>query len=191
VLLSVFGTPSALMYGGLNVVRNLTEVGLGAHKLINANNANDLREAFSGPKLGENAKVVFYSDLPSAELCALFIKTAAPIVLFLDNFQDVVTYISSSREMSLSESIRLASRSICALEAIIRSDLVLKIDSRAYRRPLTDVIGEISEFFGTRLTSEKVTQIAATLGAKGVHTVFIFRLSVTHFSESADAGQRN
>lgn len=168
MLLSVFGTPSALMYGGLNVVRNLTEIGLGAHKLINANNTADLREAFSGPKLAENAKVVFYSDLPSAELCTLFIKTAAPMLLFIDNFQDVVTYVSAARNMSLSESIRLASRSICSLEKIIRSDLVLKIDSKAYQHPLTDIIGEISRFFGAHLTSEKMAQIATSLGAKDI-----------------------
>ncbi len=166
VLLSVFGTPSALMYGGLNVVRNLTEVGLGTHKLINANNVSDLREAFSGPNLNENAKIVFYSDLPNAELCALFIKIGAPMVLFLDNFDDIVTYISASREMSLPESVRLASRSICALEAVIRSDLVLKIDSRAYHRRLVDVIGDIGEFFKARLKPEDVTRIAMTLGVR-------------------------
>jgi hypothetical protein len=154
------------MYGGLNVVRNLTEIGLGTHRLINANNTTELREAFLGLRLIEDPKAVFYSDLPSAELSALFIKTAAPILLFLDDFQDVVTYVSETRNMSLLESIRLASRSICSLQEVIRSDLVLKIDCKAYRRPLTDIIGEIGEFFNARLTSEKTARIAASLGAK-------------------------
>lgn len=166
MLLSVFGTPSALLYGGLNIVRNLTEIGLGAHKLINANNITDLREAFSETRSAGNAKIVFYSDLPSAELSSLFIKTTAPMLLFLDNFQDVVTYLSATRNMNLSESIRLASRSICALEKVIRSDLVLKIDSRAYRRPLADIIGEIGQFYNAHLTTEQTAQIATSLGAK-------------------------
>lgn len=189
MLLSVFGTPSALMYGGLNLVRNLTEVGLGTHKLINANNIVDLREAFSGPKLGENAKVVFYSDLPSAELSALFIKISAPMVLFLDSFQDVVSYVSSSRNMNLSESLRLASCSICALEKVIRSDLVLKIDSKAYNRPITEVIDEIGQFFNARLTSEKTTQIAASLGAKDLASFSLCDYLLRNFPKALPPGK--
>src|SRR5262245_5063744 len=131
MLLSVFGTPSALMYGGLNIVRNLVEVGTGPHKLVNANSTDDLRKTLSEHGLGNGARAVFYSDLPDADLCALFIKMRAPMVLFMDGFDDVVGYVNRSREMGLSDSIRLASRSICALEPLIRSDVVVKFDSRA------------------------------------------------------------
>lgn len=163
MLLSAFGTPSALLYGGLNLVRNLTELGIGAHKLANANTIDELRKALADLKSGQEAKVVFYSDLPSADLSALFIKSRAPIVLFVDNFDDTVGYISEARAMSVSDSIRLASRSLCALEPLIRSDLVLKFDARTYGRPVREVLREIGEFFGAKLSDESLDRVAVSL----------------------------
>jgi hypothetical protein len=163
MLLSVFGTPSALMYGGLNLVRNLTELGVGAHKLANANTTDELRKTLADLKLGDEAKVVFYSDLPSADLCGLFIKSRAPIVLLIDNFDDVVGYVRDARGMSFADSIRLASRSFCALEPVIRSDLVLKFDARTYRRPVREVLREIAEFFGTKVSEANLDRVVASL----------------------------
>jgi hypothetical protein len=163
MLLSVFGTPSALMYGGLNLVRNLTELGVGTHKLANANTTDELRKTLADLGLGQEPKVVFYSDLPAADLGALFIKSRAPIVLFLDNFDDVVGYIRDARGMSLTDSVRLASRSFCALEPIIRSDLVLKFDARTYLRPVREVVREIGEFFGASLSEAKLDRVVASL----------------------------
>lgn len=163
MLLSVFGTPSALMYGGLNLVRNLTELGVGSHKLANANTTDDLRKTLAELNLGQEAKIVFYSDLPSAELCALFIKSRAPIVLFIDNFDDVVGYVRDARGMSLADSARLASRSFCALETVIRSDLVLKFDAKAYSRPVREVVREIGDFFAAKLPEASSDRIVASL----------------------------
>jgi hypothetical protein len=168
MLLSTFGTPSALMYGGLNLVRNLTELGIGAHKLANANTTDELRKALAELKSSDEPKVVFYSDLPSAELCALFIKSRAPIVLFVDNFDDVVTYVSEARGMSLPDSVRLASRSFCALEPVIRSELVLKFDARTYLRPIREVLREISEFFGAKLSEASLDHVLDSLVGKDV-----------------------
>src|SRR6266481_4950118 len=167
MLLSVFGPPSALMYGGLNLVRNLTELGLGAHKLANANTTDELRKTLSELGTAQEAKVVFYSDMPDAELCSLFIKTRAPIVLFVDNFDDVVGYVSASRDMSLFDSFRLASRSFCALEPVIRSDLVLKFDGKAYPRALREVLADIGAFFGRKLSQDDRDQIATSLVKEG------------------------
>jgi hypothetical protein len=163
MLLSVFGTPSALMYGGLNVVRNLVELGIGGHKLVNANSTVDLRKTFAELGLGHDARAVFYSDLPDADLCTLFIKTRAPMIVFMDAFDDVVAYVSKSRAMNVPESIRLASRSLCALEPLLRSDMVLKFNSRAYRSPLKDVVPAIGAFFELTLPAPKVEQIVASL----------------------------
>jgi hypothetical protein len=167
MLLSVFGTPSALMYGGLNVVRNLVELGIGAHRLINANTIACLREMNAVRDLAYDARAVFYSDLPDADLCALFIKIRAPMVLFVDGFEDVVSYVSKSRSMSVFDSIRLASRSVCALEPLIRSDLVIKFDSRAYGSPVKDIVATIATFFGLALPVAKVDQIASSLIGEG------------------------
>lgn len=166
MLLSVFGTPSALMHGGLNVVRRITDIALGSHEFINANKPNDLREAFAGLMVRENAKVVFCSDMPNTELCELFIKTAAPIVLFIDSFDDIVANLKISKGASVIEGARSASRSICALETIIRSDQVFKIDSKAYHRSLTDIVSDIGEFFNARLTPAKIAEIISALGVK-------------------------
>jgi hypothetical protein len=163
MLLSVFGTPSALMYGGLNVVRNLVELGIGAHKLVNANSTVDLRKTFAEIEVGQDARAVFYSDLPDADLSALFIRTRAPMIVFMDAFDDVVSYVSRSRTMSATESIRLASRSLCALEPLLRSDLVLKFNSRAYRSPLKDLVPAIASFFELALPAPKIDQIVASL----------------------------
>lgn len=163
MLLSTFGTPSALMYGGLNLVRNLIELGVGTHKLANANTTEELRRALADLKASAEPKVVFYSDLPSADLCALFIKSRAPIVLFIDNFDDVVSYVSEARAMNLLDSMRLASRSFCALEPLIRSDLVLRFDARTYQRPVTEVLCEIAEFFGARLSDTSLDRVAISL----------------------------
>jgi hypothetical protein len=167
MLLSVFGTPSALMYGGLNVVRTLVELVIGAHKLVNANSTVDLRKTFAELGLGHYARAVFYSDLPDADLCALFMKTRAPMVLFTDGFDDVVTYVSKSRSMSVAESVRLASRSICALEPLLRSDMVLKFNSTAYRSPLKDIVLAIATFFDVALSGEKVDRIVSSLIKEG------------------------
>lgn len=177
MLLSVFGTPSALMYGGLNVVRNLTEIVLGAHQLANANSTEQLRERLAGLDAIEDAKVVFYSDLPDPDLCALFVKTQAPIVLFVDNFEDVVTYARKSRDLPLNDSIRLASRSFCALEPLIRSDLVLKLDARTYGRALGEILADIAAFFGTRLTPSSREQVAKSLSPEGGKTSLFTYLS--------------
>ncbi|WP_027527942.1 hypothetical protein [Bradyrhizobium sp. Ec3.3] len=167
MLLSVFGTPSALMYGGLNVVRNLTEIVLGPYQLANANSTEQLRERLSGLGPIHDAKVVFYSDLPDPDLCALFVKTRAPIVLFVDNFDDVVAYARRSRDMTLNDSIRLASRSFCALEPLIRSDLVLKLDARTHVRALGEVLADIAAFFGARLNQAKREEVARSLSSEG------------------------
>jgi hypothetical protein len=167
MLLSVFGTPSALMYGGLNLVRNLVELGIGAHKLVNANSTVDLRKTFAELALGQDARAVFYSDLPDADLCALFIKARAPMVVFMDGFDDVVAYVSKSRSMSVPESIRLASRSLCALEPLLRSDMVLKFNPRAYRSPLKDLVLALVAFFELALLGEKVDQIVSSLIGEG------------------------
>ena len=163
MLLSVFGTPSALMYGGLNIVRNLVELGIGTHKLVNANSTVDLRKTFAEPGLRHDARAVFYSDLPDADMCALFLKTRAPMVLFMDGFDDVVTYVSTSRSMGLSESIRLASRSICALEPLLRSDSVLKVNSKAYGSALKDIVIALGTYFDLVLTGGQVDQIVSSL----------------------------
>jgi hypothetical protein len=163
MLLSVFGTPSALMYGSLNVVRNLVELGTGTHKLVNANSTVDLRKTFAELGLGRDARAVFYSDLPDADLCALFIKTRAPMIVFMDAFDDVVAYVSKSRGMSVPESIRLASRSLCALEPLLRSDMVLKFSARAYRSPLKDFVPAIGAFFELALPPPKVDEIVSSL----------------------------
>ena len=163
MLLSVFGTPSALMYGGLNLVRNLTELGLGRHQLANANTTDELRKTLADLGSGQEAKIVFYSDLPAVDLSALFIKSRAPIVLFLDNFDDAVGYIRESRGMSLADSVRLASRSFCALEPVIRSDRVLKFDAKSYFRPLGEVLREIGEFFGAGLSKATLDRVVASL----------------------------
>jgi hypothetical protein len=177
MLLSVFGTPSALMYGGLNVVRNLTELVLGAHQLANANSTEQLRERLAGLGSIEDAKVVFYSDLPDPDLCALFVKTRAPIVLFVDNFDDVVGYVRKSRDMPLNDSIRLASRSFCALEPLVRSDLVLKLDARTHGRALGEVLADIAAFFGTRLTQTTREKVTKSLSQEGEKTSLFACLS--------------
>lgn len=179
MLLSVFGTPSALMYGGLNVVRNLTEIVLGPHQLANANSTDQLRERLLELGAIEDAKVVFYSDLPDPDLCALFVKTRAPIILFVDNFDDVVTYVCKSRDMPLNDSIRLASRSFCALEPLIRSDLVLKLDAGTHRRALGEVLADIAAFFGTRLTQAARDQVVVRLSSEGERTSIFAYLSKT------------
>jgi hypothetical protein len=192
MLLSVFGTPSALMYGGLNVVRNLTEIVLGAHRLANANSTEQLRQTLAGLGSIENAKVVFYSDLPDPDLCSLFVKTQAPIVLFVDNFDDVVAYVRRSREMTLNDSIRLASRSFCALEPLIRSDLVLKLDARTYARSLGEILADIAAFFGTGLTQASREQVASSLSPEGGRTSLFAYLSKTfpHATLPGNAAQQ-
>jgi hypothetical protein len=167
MLLSVFGTPSALMYGGLNVVRNLVELGIGAHKLVNANSTVDLRKTFAEIGVGHDARTVFYSDLPDVDLCTLFIKTRAPMIVFMDAFDDVVAYVSRSRAMNVSESIRLASRSLCALEPLLRSDVVLKFNTRAYRSPLKDLVPAVGAFFELALPAAKVDEIVSSLFGEG------------------------
>jgi hypothetical protein len=167
MLLSVFGTPSALMYGGLNVVRNLLELGVGTHKLANANSTADFRNALAELGPAQDARVVFYSDLPDADLCELFIKVRAPMVLFTDGFDDVVTYVSKSRSMSLADSVRLASRSTCALEPLLRSDMVLKFNSKAYRSSLNDLVLAIGRFFDVALPGEKLDRIVSSLIKEG------------------------
>jgi len=162
MLLNVFGTPSALMYGGLNLVRNFTDLELGSHKLANANTTSEFRNAVS--QVGPNdARVVFYSDLPDPDLCALFIKARAPIVLFVDDFDDVVGYLRASREMSLHDGVRLASRSFCALEPFIRSDLALKLGPKAYARGLQDILADIGTFFGRPLPQKQKEVVARSL----------------------------
>jgi hypothetical protein len=167
MLLSVFGTPSALMYGGLNVVRNLVELRIGAHKLVNASSTDDLRKTFAEIGQGHDARTIFYSDLPDADLCALFIKTCAPMILFMDGFDDVVTYVSKARTMTVPESLRLASRSLCALEPLLRSDTVLKFNSRAYRSPLRELVQAIGAFFELEMPDTKVDEIVSSLVKEG------------------------
>jgi len=167
MLLSVFGTPSALMYGGLNVVRNLVELGVGTHKLANANSTADFRKTLAELGPGPDVRVVFYSDLPDADICALFMKARAPMVLFMDGFDEVVSYVSKTRAMSLFDSIRLASRSVCALEPLIRSDVVLKFDSRSYHSSLREIVLAIGTFFGIALSAAKADQIASSLIGEG------------------------
>jgi len=188
MLLSVFGTPSALLYGGLNLVRRLTELGIGEHTLANANSIEDLKNVLSRQAVGSDIKVVFYSDLPDSDLSALFIKSQAPMVLFVDDFEDVVGYLHASRDMSIPESIRLASRSFSALEPIIRSDLVLKLDSKAYQRPLSNILNEIGEFFQARLSPASTDRIAASLTGEPSDQILLSDYLYRTFNQASPPG---
>jgi hypothetical protein len=120
---------------------------------------------------GRDIQLVLSSDFPDADLCALFIKMRAPIVLFIDGFDDVVSYVSKTHAMSLSNSLRLCSRSICALEPLIRENAVLKFDSRAYRRPLKDIVLAIGTFFDVALPEAKIDQVISILaGERGAQS---------------------
>jgi hypothetical protein len=167
MLLSVFGTPSGLMHGGVTIVRILVNVGIGAHAFVSVNSTADFRQKLAELGPIEDARVVFCSDIPDADLCALFIKSRAPMVLFVDDFDEVVSHLSKARTMSVTDSIRLASRSVCALEPLIRSDMVLKFDSTAHRHALKDIILTLGTFFGVDLPAEKVDQVATGLMGNG------------------------
>ncbi len=167
MLLSVFGTPSALAYGGFNIVRFITQIALGDHGLLRAVFLSELTQAWNGMEAAERKTVVFFSDCPEAKLVDLFLATRAPIVVFVDNFDDVATFVSASRSMSIQHSLRLATQVHCALDRIIRHPGSLTFDAACYGLPLRAVVRKLLDFYRFPDVANRTEEIARSLIGDG------------------------
>ena len=163
MLLSVFGTPSALTYSGCALVRTIADDAIGRHAFIQAIFPADVKSAWQNIDRSETNAVVLFSDFPASSLLELISSSRAPAIVFVDDFEEIIYHALATREMSVAQTLRFASQVVCALDQL-RGELVFRVTSQACDRPMMDFVVNACEFFGLREARKISTSVLSRLG---------------------------
>lgn len=166
MLLSVFGTPSALTYAGCTIIRAIADAAAGSHAFIQAVFVDDLRNAWMKVDRSKTSAIVLFSDFPSTPLVELIRANRAPIILFLDEFSEIVRHSLETREMSTPHALRFASQSVCALDQLKDQEPFI-ITPKRCRQSIGNFVFAVCEFFRIKEPRNTAANVLARLGYDG------------------------
>lgn len=119
-LLAVFGTPSTLMHYGIHLVREIAGVMRGLHEVVHGNFLAEFSDLGQDPSAGPSHRtIICTSDVPEAALCRFFALAAVPMLVFVDDVDDIIDDVVAAREVAPVDALRLATRSLCTLQALL------------------------------------------------------------------------
>ena len=161
MLFSVIGTPSALGFSGCSLIRMIADAAFGSHAFIHASSPDDIKKVWSNIDFSVTKAVVLYSDLPSKALSELLVSTKAPTVIFSDDYQAIVEFLTQVQNRQTMEALRIASQAICSVcfISLVSEPNVLPVTSAEHKRKLEDTILNICEFYSI----EDPPKIAASI----------------------------
>lgn len=164
MLVPIFGTPSALSYATLQMVRVIVEETYGAHSLLQAVFMNDLKTAWNSLDRAARKFVIFFSDCPHPEVTALMLATKAPIIVIADDIANIVGYTIETRGMEFPHAVRFATQVTSALDALFGTVQVMRVTPDRYKRDLRSLVAEVIDFFGFSCEPEQFDAILKRLG---------------------------
>jgi hypothetical protein len=166
MLIAVFGTPSPLTLWGLHVIRTMADVVGDSYRFIEAVVIDDLRKAWGE---GDNKNIIFYADSPDAAISKIFLSLTSPvpIVLFADDWGDVVGFSMASRQLDFFGAIRFASLNRAALHAF-QSSTRVRFIRRGETNDLPDMLHLIARSCEFQLTAEQINEVARRLSSAQV-----------------------
>ena len=183
MLISVFGTPSALTYWGVHLLKTIMQVVYGDYHFIKVDSIDDLREAWDKR---DGKSVLLVSECPDTHVANLFIKYEAPTVVFIDKPVDVMCDLVASGTHGGWDGLCFASQSFSALSEISRSPTVFRIESSDYNTIVRDLVAEIfRDVVGHAVEEqiEKVMAIAVPNYASQQNTTVLEQI-LLHFPQS-------
>jgi hypothetical protein len=126
MLLTMFGVPTALTARGVQIIRALASVILGNADFIAAGSVEELRAAWG--KLSTR-NVIFYHESPTGEITSFFRKSAAPMLIFVDDPVEVAFALVRERGAGILDAMRATSLCFSALEEVAVSKQALVLDA--------------------------------------------------------------
>ena len=163
MLVAVLGTPSALTYAGCTIVKTIAESAGRVHALISAVYVAELRKAWDALPRGARERVVIVSDLPSMPLLNVMRASGAPVVVFLDDFEEVVAHLVESRGYTTRQALRLTTQALCGLDQLSQ-ERALRVTSRDCARTLRTFVESLCEYLGLAEVSSVTDDVMARLG---------------------------
>jgi hypothetical protein len=165
MLFSVFGTPSALTYAGCTIVRAIADSVAGSHAFLQAVFLEDLKKSWAAVDRAKTPAIVLFSDFPATALIELIRASRAPIVVFLDDFAEVVHHSVETRDMSVAHALRFASQAVCALDQL-KDQHALLVTPKSCRRPIEDLVYAVCDLFGLGEPETIAKRVITRLGYK-------------------------
>lgn len=143
-----FGSPSAISYTVVNILRNLLTQYDKTCAVLQVIDLAEFEVQRQETSAEGKSTVVVVSDCPRADLVALFATADQPVLVCCEPFDVVVRYNMRSRGMAFAPALRFATQVLSALDALAGVPHVLRIDHRRYGDPLRAVVDLIAAFIG-------------------------------------------
>jgi hypothetical protein len=174
MLLASFGSPSALAYATSNIMRRIGDEIFGAHFYIQATYRDEFKQHWNSVDADQRKCVVFFSDCPHKDITELIAAVRAPIVVVVEDFAAIFSYVRRSRHMDFAPAARFSSQVVCALKQIFRSPNIMRISPADYGRSLASFVEMLVRFYGAPCDDAQFSAILATLSPEGsaIHTVY-------------------
>jgi hypothetical protein len=157
MLISVFGTPSALTYWGAHVLRAIMQVVFGDTHYVHSILMDDLREAWF-KRDGKN--ILLVSECPESPITNLVIKSGAPIFIFVDDPSDVVGYVMATRGLDVRTGLSFASQSLCTLHDAFKTSTAFVVRHECYGHRVNDIVTQFLTYLkGTEPAVDLVERV--------------------------------
>ena len=186
MLLASFGSPSALSYATINILRCVSDVIFGSHFFIHATQLDDLRDKWFSVEKNQKKCVVFFSDCPQKQVSELVENARSPVVLVVEDFASIAGYIMRSREMAFAPAARFATQVVCALDLLARSPRVLRVSTADNTRSLESFVGGLISFYGARCSDEQFRSILSNLAPDGSDIATLNDYVSRHFPHASE-----
>jgi hypothetical protein len=162
----VAGPPSPLLYATFDVMRALTQVVAGDHKVIVANSLESLANDFPSDRASGSPRtpVVLLTDFPDRQLLDLYRSANVAMIVCASSFLSVSLHGVLDRGMSGIDAARFASTALVRMEALTRKPLLRALVLRDGRRNIADVIREAAELQGLEDIEVAVREAVRHLG---------------------------
>ena len=161
IMISVFGTPSALTYWGMHLLRTIMQVVYGDTHYVHSIYFDDLCDAWF-KRDGKNVLIV--SECPESRIVDLIVKSGAPLFVFADDPNDVIGYLMTSRGLDVRLALSLASQSYCTLLDVFKAPTTFLVRHTHYGNRVRDLIKQILTYLeGAAVTDALVERVLAYL----------------------------
>ena len=160
MLISVFGTPSALTAWTVHFATVAADILWESHHFIASVFLRDLKESWAR----RNGKpVIFHSDSPEQALVDLFLDGRIPVVVVCDDPGDVVGYAMAARNLDMRQALRFSSQAYSTLSELFCSQSSTVISPKHYSRSLSSFTREFLEAFGINPDDSTVRTITSKM----------------------------
>jgi hypothetical protein len=160
MMICVFGTPSALTYWGIHLLRTIMQVVFGDYHFIHSIYIEDLRQAWT--QRGDKS-VLFVSECPESHISDLVIKSGAPIFVFADDPPDVINDITMSFGGDAYNAMRLTSRCFSTLNDIFGAPAAICIRREHYDHSVRTLVQEVLSVFCDPVKDEQLERVMRNL----------------------------